>query len=91
MTALTQYLLDLPHREDGEKAGDACSGCEHGQLVFVQLDNVLDRHVRLAGQGFDGALVCGAFARLCGRGKPAHMSLSLCMTELPGCQGESMP
>jgi hypothetical protein len=76
MTALTQYLSDLPGREDSEKAGDARTDCEHCQLVCVQLGNVLDRHVRLSGQGFDGALVRGAVARLRGREKPVHGSLS---------------
>src|SRR5205814_7715784 len=35
MTALTQYLSDLPGREDGEKAGDARTDCEPCQLAFV--------------------------------------------------------
>lgn len=76
MTTLTQNLSDLPDREDSEKAGDAGTDCEHCQLVCVQLGNVLDRHVRFSGQGFDGALVRGAVARLRGRGKPVHMALS---------------
>ena len=76
MTALTQYLSDLPDREDGEQAGDARTDFEPGQLAFVQLGNVIDRHVRLSGQGFDGALVRGAVARMRGRGKPVHVSLS---------------
>jgi hypothetical protein len=63
MTALTQYLSDLPGREDGEKVGDARSSCEHCQLAFVQLGNVIERHMRLWGQGRDGSLVPGAFAR----------------------------
>jgi len=46
MTALTQYLSDLPGREDGEKVGDARSSCEHCQLAFVQLSNVIERHIR---------------------------------------------
>jgi hypothetical protein len=66
MTALTQYLSDLPGHEDGEKVGDARSSCEHCQLAFVQLGNVIDRHVRLSGQGFDGARVRRAFARMRG-------------------------
>ena len=76
MTALTQYLSDLPDREDGEKAGDARPDFERCQLAFVQLDNLIDRHVRLSGQIFDGALVRRAFARMRGRGKPVHGSLS---------------
>jgi hypothetical protein len=76
MTALTQYLSDLPGREDGEKVGDARSSCEHCQLAFVQLGNVIERHMRLLGQGRDGSLVPGAFARRRGRGKPVHASLS---------------
>jgi hypothetical protein len=90
MTALMQYLSNLPHREDGEKASGARPDCEPCQLVFVELGNFIDRHVRLSGQGFDGALMCGTFARLRGRGKPVHVSLSLCVTESPGCQGESI-
>jgi len=46
MTTLTQDLADLASRKDGEKAGDARTGCEHGQLVCVELGNLLDRHVR---------------------------------------------
>ena len=76
MTVLTQYLSDLPGREDGKKAGDTRPDFEHGQLAFVQLGNVIDRHVRLSGQGFDGSLVRGTVARMRGRGKPVHMSLS---------------
>ena len=76
MTALTQYRSDLPGREDGEKAGDARTGFELCQLVFVQPGNLIDRHVRFSGQGFDSALVRGAFARLRGRGKTVHVSLS---------------
>lgn len=76
MTGLTQDIADLPDREDSEKAGDARTDCEHCQLVCVQLGNVLDRHVRLLGQGFDGALVRGAVERLRRRGKPVHRSLS---------------
>jgi hypothetical protein len=91
MTVLTQYLSDLPDREDGEKASDARPDCEHCQLVFVQMGNVIDRQVRFSGQGFDGSLVYGAFARMRGRGKPVHASLSSCVTELPGCKGGSMP
>jgi hypothetical protein len=60
MTTLTQDLTDLAGRKDGEKAGDARTGCEHGQFVCVELGNLLDRYVRLAGQGLDGALVRGA-------------------------------
>ena len=45
MTALTQYLSDLPGREDGEKAGDARPDCERCQLAFVQLGQ-LDRSAR---------------------------------------------
>jgi len=63
MAALTQYLSDLPGREDGEKVGDAGTDCERCQLAFVQLGNLLDRHVRLLGQGFYGSLVRGTFAR----------------------------
>jgi len=76
MTALTQYLSDLTGREDGEKAGDTRTDFEHCQLAFVQPGNLIDRHVRLSGQGFDGSLVRGAFARMHGRGKPVHGSLS---------------
>ena len=76
MTALTHYLSDLPDREDGEKAGDARLGFERCQLAFVQLDNLIDRHVRLLGQVFDGSLVRGAFAGMRGREKPVHGSLS---------------
>ncbi len=66
MTALTQYLSDLPSREDSEKAGDARTDFEHCQLVCVQLGNVIEGHVRLSGQGFDGALVRRAFTRMRG-------------------------
>jgi hypothetical protein len=66
MTALTQYVADFPDREDAEKAGDACADCEHCQLAFVQLDNLIDRHVRFSGQGFDGSLVRGAFVSMHG-------------------------
>lgn len=66
MTALTQYVSDLTDREDAEKGGDACTDCEHCQLAFVQLGNLLDRHVRFFGQGFDGSLVRGAFVRMRG-------------------------
>jgi hypothetical protein len=76
MTALTQYLSDLPGREDGEKAGDARTDGAHCQLAFVQTGHLIDRHVRLLGQGFDGSLVRGASAGMRGRGKPVHMSLS---------------
>lgn len=76
MTALTQYLSDLPGREDGEKTGDARTDFKHCQLVFVQLGNLIARHVRFSGQGFDGSLVRGAFARMRGRGKPVYGSLS---------------
>ena len=34
MVMLTQYLSDLPHRKDGEKAGDARTNFEPCQLVF---------------------------------------------------------
>jgi hypothetical protein len=71
--ALTQYLSDLPGREDGEKAGNARTDCEYCQLVFVQLGNLNDWHVRFSGQGFDGSLVRGAFARMRGRGKSGHV------------------
>jgi hypothetical protein len=54
MTPLTQDLADLAGRKDGEKAGDARTGCEHSQFACVELGNLLDRHVRLAGQGLDG-------------------------------------
>ena len=76
MTALTQYLSDLPGREDGEKVGDARSRCEHCQLAFVQLSNVIERHIRLLSQGCDGSLVPGTFARRRGQEKPVHTSLS---------------
>lgn len=66
MTVLTQHLPDLPGCEDGEKASDARPDREHCQLVCVQPGNVIDRHVRLAGQGFDSSLVRGAFARMRG-------------------------
>jgi hypothetical protein len=91
MRALTQYLADLPGRENGEKAGDARPGCEHGQFVCVELGNLRDWHVRLAGQGFDGSLVRGAFVRMRGRGKPVHVSLASCGPELPGWKSGSMP
>jgi hypothetical protein len=67
------------------------SDCEHCQLVFVQLGNVIYRHVRLVGQGFNGSLVRGAFARMRGRRKPVHLSLSSCVAALPGCKSSSMP
>ena len=51
MTTLTQDLADLASRKDGEKAGDARTGCEHGQFVCIELGNLLDRHVRLATVG----------------------------------------
>jgi hypothetical protein len=76
MTALTQDISDLPDRKDSEKAGDTRTDGEPCQLVCVQPGNVLDRHVRFSGQGFDGALVRGTVARLRGRGKPVHRSLS---------------
>jgi hypothetical protein len=75
-TALTQELSDLPGREDGEKAGEARTDCKDCQLALVELGNVLDRHVQLAGQGFDGSLVCGAVVRMRGRGQTGHISLS---------------
>jgi hypothetical protein len=53
MTTLTQDLADLASRKDGEKAGDARTGGEHGQFVCIELGNLLDRHVRLAGQGLE--------------------------------------
>jgi hypothetical protein len=60
MTTLTQDLADRSGHEDGEKAGDARTGCEHSQFACVELGNLLDRYVRLAGQGLDGALVRSA-------------------------------
>ena len=76
MTPLTQELADRSSRKDGEKAGDARPDFERCQLAFVQLGNLIDRHVRLAGQVFDGSLVRGAFARMRGRERPVHGSLS---------------
>ena len=76
MRVLTQYLSDLPGRKDGEKAGNARTDCECGQLAFVQTGDLINRHVRLLGQGFDGSLMCGASTRMRGRGKPVHRSLS---------------
>ena len=63
MTALTQELAHLPGRENSEKAGDMCPDGEPGQLPGVELGNIVNRQVCLAGQNFDGALVCGAFSR----------------------------
>jgi hypothetical protein len=91
MGVIGLFPPEVSSHEDGEKASDARPDCEHCQLVFVQLGNVIDRHVRLAGQGFEGSLVPGAFARMCGRGKPVHVSLASCVTELPGCKSGSMP
>jgi hypothetical protein len=72
MTTLTQDLADLACRKDGEKAGDVRTSCEHGQFVCVELGNLLDRHVRLAGQGLDGALVRSAVVGMRRRGKHSH-------------------
>src|SRR5437667_12292318 len=91
MGVIGLFPPEISSHEDGEKASDARPDCEHCQLAFVQLGNVIDRHVRCLGQGFDGSLVRGAFARMRGRGKPAHVSLASCLTELPGCKSGSMP
>ena len=91
MGVIGLFPPEVSSHEDGEQASDARPDCEHCQLVFVHLGNVIDRHVRCLGQGFDGSLVCGAFARRRGRGKPVHVSLSSCVPELPGCKGGSMP
>ena len=94
MTTLTQDLADRSGRKDGEKAGDARTGCEHSQFVCIELGNLLDRHVRLAGQGLDGALVRDAVVGLRRRGKHSHgvacvrFERSRCM--LKACQGESI-
>ena len=96
MTTLTAYrdLADLASRKDGEKASDARTGCEHGQLVCVELGNLLDRHVRLAGQGLDGAIVRSAVVGMRRRGKHSHgvafvrFERSRCM--LKACKGESI-
>ena len=76
MTALTQYLSDLTDREDGEKAGDACTACEHCELVCIELGHLIDRHMKLPCQGFNGSFTREAFTRMRGRGTPAHVSLS---------------
>jgi len=76
MTALTQYLSDLPGREDSEKVSDARTNCERCQLAFVELGNLINWPVRLLGQDFDSSLVRGTFAPGRGRGKPMHMLLS---------------
>ena len=76
MMALTQYLPNLPSREDGEKTGDTRTDGERCQLAFVELGNLINWHVRLLGQSFDGSLVRGAFARRRRRGKSVHVSLS---------------
>jgi hypothetical protein len=52
------------------------TNCEAYQLAFVELGNMIDRHVRLLGQGVDGALVPGALVGRCRRAKPVYMSLS---------------
>ncbi len=72
MTTSTQDLADPSGREDGEKAGDARTGCEHGQFECVELGNLLDRHLRLAGQGLDGALVRSVVVGMRRRGKHSH-------------------
>jgi hypothetical protein len=85
MTVLTQDLADLAGREDGEKAGDARTGCEHGQFVCVEFGNLLDRHVRLAGQGFDGSLVYGTVVGMRHRGKHSH-GVAFVRFEHPRCR-----
>jgi hypothetical protein len=82
---------EVSSHEDGEKAREARPDCEHCQLAFGQLGNVIDRHVRCLGQGFEASLVRGAFARLRGRGKLVHVSLASCVPELPACKSGSMP
>src|SRR4029434_6479180 len=94
MTTLTQDLADLASRKDGEKAGDARTGCEHGQFVCIELGNLLDRHVRLAGQGLDGALVRSAVVGMHRRGKQSH-GVAFVRFEhfrymLKACTGESI-
>jgi hypothetical protein len=91
MGVIGLFPPEVSSHEDGEKASDARHDCEPGQLVFLQLGNVIDWHVRLAGQGFDGSLVRGAFARMRGRGKPVHVLLATCVPDLPGCKSGSMP
>jgi hypothetical protein len=76
MMALTQYLPDLPSREDGEKTSDTRTDGERCQLAFVEFGNLINWHVRLLGQDFDSSLVHGAFARRRSRGKSVHVSLS---------------
>ena len=94
MTTLTQDLADLASRKDGEKTGDARTGCEHGQFVCIELGNLLDRHVRLAGQGLDGALVRGAVVGMRRRGKQSHgvafVRFERSRYMLKGCKGESI-
>jgi hypothetical protein len=72
MTTVTQDLADLAGRKNGEKASNARTGCEHNQFACVELGNLLDRHVRLAGQGLDGALVRSAVVGMRRRGKHSH-------------------
>jgi hypothetical protein len=52
------------------------TNCEACQRAFVELANMIDRHVRLLGQGVDGSLVPGALVGRCRRAKPVYMSLS---------------
>ena len=72
MTTLTQDRADCAGREDAEKAGNPRPGCKHGQFAGVELGHLLDRHVRLSGQGLDGALVRSAVVGMCRRGKHNH-------------------
>jgi hypothetical protein len=57
MGVIGLFPPEVSSNEDGEKASDARPDCEHCQLAFVQLGNVIDRHVRCLGQGFDASLV----------------------------------
>jgi hypothetical protein len=94
MMTLTQDRADRAGREDGEKAGDARPGCEHGQCACVELGNLLDRHVRLAGQGCNGALVRSAVVGRRRRGTHSHgdafvrFERSCCVSK--ACKGRSI-
>ena len=59
MTTVTQDLADLAGRKNGEKASNARTGCEHNQFACVELGDLLDRHVRLAGQGLKDGMMIG--------------------------------